>query len=307
MGIDFQIARMLCEAHERGCSFNETATIGHLSLFLRSGEVRLLRRAYRNANKPDADPVGRYKFGDYSDGFLRDFLGVSTLAIIDISAYQGANVIHDLNEPIAETLHGRFDVVIESGSLEHIFNFPVAISSLMKMVKTGGIIFLGSPANNLCGHGFYQFSPELIFRVFSRENGFDLHKVILYQSRYPSTELIATGRAYEVVDPVTVHSRVGLLSKRPVVMIAEAKKIEQVALFTEFPLQSDYVELWKHSEAKRRHVQIGDFSSESLKLRGITKARELLRRLPLWLRARAIGFHEKRTYSFSNRRFYKRL
>jgi hypothetical protein len=29
-----------------------------------------------------------------------------------------------------------------------------------------------TPANNQMGHGFYQFSPELFFRVFSQENGY---------------------------------------------------------------------------------------------------------------------------------------
>jgi hypothetical protein len=47
--------------------------------------------------------------------------------------------------------------VIETGSLDHIFNFPVAISNLMQMTRVGGSVFLTTVANNLCGHGFSGF------------------------------------------------------------------------------------------------------------------------------------------------------
>ena len=80
-------------------------------------------------------PLAAYQFGDYSDSFLRDFLDVASLTVIDISPYEGAETIHDLNLPVPETLQGRFDAVIESGSLEHIFNFPVAVANLMKLLK----------------------------------------------------------------------------------------------------------------------------------------------------------------------------
>ena len=59
-----------------------------------------------------------------------------------------------------------------------IFNFPVAIRNLMRMAKVGGQVFLTTPANNFCGHGFYQFSPELAYRIFALENGFEPASVV---------------------------------------------------------------------------------------------------------------------------------
>ena len=43
---------------------------------------------------------------------MREFLGIKNLSIIDASGYEGADIIHDLNEPVPENLHGRFDAVI---------------------------------------------------------------------------------------------------------------------------------------------------------------------------------------------------
>jgi hypothetical protein len=296
MGISYQDARMLWEARLRGVSFETTITIAHLSLFLHSAEAIRLRQSYR-ASFPMSTltPLHGYNFGDYSDTFLREFLGVTSLTVMDFSPSEGADTIHDLNQAVPETLCGRFDAVIDSGSLEHVFNFPVAITTLMKMVRVGGSIFITTPANNLCGHGFYQFSPELMFRVFADENGFKLKRLLLFEAGFPSIELTSNVKAYEVADPVNVQSRVGLMSTKPVMMMVEAKKIAEVPLFTRAPLQSDYVSQWKQSEARPQHTGIGRIG------------RSVLARLPFFVRARLRGYIQTRHYSFSNTRFYKKI
>ena len=91
---------------------------------------------------------------------------------IDASAYENATMVHDMNLPVGDELKQKFSVVIDGGTLEHVFNFPTAIRNCMEMLKVGGHFFAHTMANNFMGHGFYQFSPELFYRVFSPENGF---------------------------------------------------------------------------------------------------------------------------------------
>jgi hypothetical protein len=87
---------------------------------------------------------------------------------LDNSAYEGAAIVIDLNAPLPDALKNRFTAVIDGGCLEHIFNFPQAIKNSMEMLSIGGH-FLGiTPANNFCGHGFYQFSPGALFSHFLR-------------------------------------------------------------------------------------------------------------------------------------------
>jgi SAM-dependent methyltransferase len=287
---------MLWEARLRGIVFENTVTIGHLALHLHPAEVKFFRQAY-HIRFPESSikPLENYAFGGYSESFLRGFLNVTSLTIIDISPYEGADTIHDLNQPIPESLHGCFDVVIDSGSLEHIFNFPIAIANLMKLLKVGGTIFITTPANGLCGHGFYQFSPELMFRVFTGENGFELRKIVLFEALFPSVELTSHRKAYEVIDPDIVRGRVGLLSKGPVMMMVEAKKIGDVPLFTHFPLQSDYLELWNQQKA------------QAVQKDAKRMLRSVWRSVPYVLRARVQGYSEKRRFSFSNTEFYRRF
>ena len=240
--------------------------------------------------------LANYRFYDYADGFLRDFLGAESLSVLDYSDYEGADLVHDLNQPVPENLHGRFDAVIDGGALEHVFNFPMAISNLMKMTKVGGRVFLMLPANNLCGHGFYQFSPELMFRIFVGANGFALRRLILWEAKYPSIELTPGRVAYDVTDPEVVGDRVGLVSQGPVILIVEAEKIADIMPFATPPLQSDYVGHWKAA---------GPAAADGTLVRKFLKS--VWRHLPFLLQSRLRGVLKKRSFSFSNRNFYKPL
>jgi hypothetical protein len=294
MGILYHQARMLCEARRAGVSFAKTLTVARLSLYLHPAEVRALRELYRQTTGSSPNGLlADYRFGEYSDGFLRDLLGIEALDVLDCSAYQGATLLHDLNQPVPQEWWGRFDAVIDGGSLEHVFHFPVAVGNLMRLARVGGSVFLNVPANNLCGHGFYQFSPELMYRVFARENGFELKKVVVLQARFPGVELAPIRRAYVVADPAAVRRRVGLLSRRPVVMVVEAQKVADATPFAVAPQQSDYVAAW----ARAPRPAGG--------LKGAVK--RLLARLPRWLRHRLLGHYQRWQFSLSNSGFYKKL
>jgi len=295
MGICFQQAKLLWKARLRGVSFNETATIAHLRLFLHSRERSWLQTAFKaEFGDSTLNPLANYRFGEFSDEFFHQVLGASSIAALDYSSYEGANTIQDLNQPIGDELRSRFDAVIDGGSLEHIFNFPVAIANLMKMLKVGGTMFLCTAANNLCGHGFYQFSPELMFRIFTEENGFTSCRVILSEARFPSVEKTSDRAAYEANDPATVGGRIGLVSRHPVEMMVEARKVEDLPLFRCPLVQSDYVVQWNESLGRSkdrgprvmlRHAfdklprfcdtecwGIGNSGNSLLRIRGLTRS-----------------------------------
>ena len=80
---------------------------------------------------------------------------------------------HDLNHPIPKRYTETQDIVIDSGTLEHIFNFPQALINISEMLKIGGFIFHFLPANNQLEHGFHQFSAETLLGWY-KENGYDI-------------------------------------------------------------------------------------------------------------------------------------
>jgi SAM-dependent methyltransferase len=295
MGINYLDARIMWEARQRGVSFDTTLSVAHLSLALDPRELRRLREEYL-ARMPGVTttPLDGYQAGDYSDAFIRGFLGASALSVLDYSPYEGATIVHDLNQPLPAAHHGQFDAVIDGGSLEHVFNFPVAIASLMRALKVGGHLFLKSPANNLCGHGFYQFSPELMFRIFSEDNGFEIRRVLFMETALP-VETRPYRAAYEVIDPKAAGGRVTLTSDRPIMMLVEARKIANLTPFASSPLQGDYVEAW------RRGTSQAPGGSDDAVLRAV------FTRLPRWLQSRLRTIRQIRRDSLSNPRFYRRL
>jgi hypothetical protein len=292
VGILYADADALWKARLAGVSFRTTLTVGHQTLYLHPPELLRLQREFTKAF-PDrrAAPLADYRFGAFSDEFMTEFLEVESLTILDISDYESAGLIHDLNQPVALELHEHFDAVIEAGSLEHIFNFPIAVGNLMRMLKVGGFMYVTVPANNLCGHGFYQFSPELMFRVFTADNGFELKRVMLAEARFPG--MAPTCRVYEVADPARVGSRVRLLSSRPAMVMVEARKISTAELFQPAPQQSDYVAAWATKGPRPTpHASV---------------ARRLWRMLPVAVRDRLIAYRDMRACRLSNAKNYRRL
>ena len=115
------------------------------------------------------------------------------------------------------------------------------------------------------------------------------------EAAYPPVALVPKRNAYEVADPATVRSRVGLVSKRPVMMMVEARKTSDVPLFARPPLQDSYVTLWSTGTTKAAPTRLEQVLKSAIG------------RLPGNLGARIRGNRALRRYSFSNGRFYKRL
>lgn len=301
MGIGFHDLRLMWNAHQAGASFERMLTIGRQSLCLHPEELERLAAWMRTRGNAPELPGEQLAFGAPAESFLRAFLGASTVEALDYSDYEGAQHIQDMNEPVQQTMAGRFDVVFDGGALEHIFNFPIAVANLMRMTKVGGRVFMSTPANNFFGHGFYQFSPELMFRVFAPENGFEIRTVQVLETRYPSPELTRNRIAYEVADPAEVHCRVGLLTRRPVLMLVEARKLEHKPLFARTPLQSDYVTEWSAAQRPDRRA------TQAHRSQPRTWRNRVSALMPRSLRVMLIGWAQQRRYSLANRDFYRKV
>ncbi len=134
---------------------------------------------------------------NYIDSYdLFKCLGFSEVLALDMSDYEGADIIFDLASTcLPEGLQERFDYIYDGGTLEHIFNFPQAINNVSKMLKIGGVIIHVLPCNNWIDHGFYSFSPT-VFIDYYNENKFTIDSIFL----------VGIGREGEDRDSVDVVS-----------------------------------------------------------------------------------------------------
>lgn len=146
-----------------------------------------------------------------------------------------------MNKPIPDDLADRFSLLIDGGTMGRVFDLPQAVRNVGKMLKVGGHFLSINGSNNFTGHGFYQFSPELFFRIFSPENGFEVESMIL-------TETNDDAVWYEVADPAKVGHRVQLINNSRVYLMMRARKISDVEMFVRTPQQSDFRDIaWQSS------------------------------------------------------------
>jgi hypothetical protein len=254
MGFSTMAAEFLAQAKAQGLQLGQTLTLGRQSMFISPVRLARLLKSYGcfPAGMSDDQFFQQQFTSPYvADPFLR-ILGATSVTSMDMSDYEASAIRHDLNLPVPPELHQRFDTVIDGGTLEHVFNFPVAIRSCMEMVKVGGTVIIITPANNYFGHGFYQFSAELMYRVFSAENGFEVQRMHvaeneIFEGRLAGRQLAVEhlGRRYAVSDPAKLKRRVLLATKRPVIMIVQARRIAQRSIFEQTPQQSDYEAAWQ--------------------------------------------------------------
>jgi len=296
MGIIRSNAAFYLDARARGVRFERTLTLGRQRLYLHPNDLDDLAARVRPELSSRLDDL---RFGDPADTFLERFLDVRELQTLDHSAYEGASLVHDLNQPLPAAMDEQFDAVIDSGTLEHVFNVPAALSTCMRHVKRGGSIFLSSPANNLCGHGFYQFSPELFFRVFKNANGFTLTRLVLVTHPFPGAELGHRQTWYDVTDPADIGARAPLMTASPAFLMLEARRVDIVPVLLTAPQQSDYVARWSAEAGAPRRTAASTLRAT---------ARRVFDRLPDRAQALAIGWYQRTLQcTLRNQRAFRRI
>lgn len=229
MGINIHALNFLRYLGRYG-NLGETLTIGRQALRPSSGVVR------RILSLEGSD----YTNQTYCDDLLKAHFGASGVNSLDYSIKEGATVQHDLNVPIQESMEGRYDSVIDSGSLEHIFNIPQALLNCSLLCRSGGQIVHVSPANNFCGHGFWQFSPEMFFSLYSLDNGYSETEVFLVENSRPET--------WFKVRPPSDGRRVNIVNSSEVFILVRTVRGPEIS--HKNVQQSDYLHVWSSDNPK---------------------------------------------------------
>jgi SAM-dependent methyltransferase len=231
MGIDNSAFEFLFK--NRVPDLGETLWLGRQSLNVNTGDQRFMTKLPAfGLSKEDADQIFS---GVYADAVFH-YLGATSIRALDMSPFEGADLIHDLNVPISAEFYNKFDCIFDGGTLEHVFNFPVAIESVKRMLKVGGIFISINGANDMLGHGLYQFSPELMWRVFSREAGFQVLTMQLVAQDGWAPPI-------EAIDPQAAGKRIEIsMTQFPTYIMLIAHKERDVSDCGVY--QSDYKAAW---------------------------------------------------------------
>jgi len=182
-------------------------------------------------------------------------LGFESVDSLDVSNTEGASIILDLN--LSQTPHeliGRYDVIFDGGTLEHIFHLPNALARCADMLRAGGAFVHIGPMNNYVDHGFYQFSSTLWFDWFST-NGWTMLESALV--RLPSSHRPEpSGWNFSFLPPDRLGT-VGVFDDAPYMHFLIAKK-EPNATSNRIPMQAYYAK--KYADKLRIDQAVRSFS-----------------------------------------------
>ncbi len=230
MGIDIHALNFLRYVTKKR-TLGRVATIGRQSLLVSRRELaRVLGVSWKDTN-----------LGLYSEELLKKHFGATLVDSYDYSGYEGATHIVDLGKPIVP--EQQYDTIIDCGTAEHIFDVPQVLRNLSGLCASGGQIVHVLPANNFCGHGFWQFSPELFFSLYSDASAYSETGVFL-------ADLRDKGKWFEVEQPKNGR-RAEVISSGPLYVMCMTTKLGEI--FPENIQQSDYVYHWDHSAYMRQH------------------------------------------------------
>lgn len=184
LGIDAQFASQLIAARGLVEGKRDCVMLGRQKFDIKGKFRRHVRQQLRRAGL-DPDIPGYQQEDGFAETFLRK-IGYPEPKSLDASAYENCDLTHDLNEPVPDHLRACFDVIIDGGTLEHVFNAPQALDNVFHMLRPGGLFLSLNGIAGWAGHGFYQFSPELVWRYWK-----DARRCILHECAALPLDVIA--------------------------------------------------------------------------------------------------------------------
>ena len=80
--------------------------------------------------------------------FFKSFAPEASLDVMDVTDYEGANLIHNLCEPVPKHFCETYDVIFNGSILDNIFDPAQALRNMSRMLKSGGRVIHIEMASN---------------------------------------------------------------------------------------------------------------------------------------------------------------
>lgn len=184
MGLLPITCRLLVREHKASPFSGSVCTLGNQDVFATYEDLKAIFQQF-NVKPVEVTPrphTSDYipKYFDYHGLAERPFVHAQTLfemmglrdyTDIDIRDVDAASLNHDLNYPLPDELKGKFGVVLDAGTVEHVFDAAQALKNMVSLCQVGGHVVHFAPVIDDVDHGFYALNPTLFFDFYG-QNGF---------------------------------------------------------------------------------------------------------------------------------------
>lgn len=174
MAIVKAAARLILKERERRGFSDPVLCLGVPDIYLTERELRSV--------VPGTEGRGFDQFVTAAEFFRT--LGLSQVTSLDIpGCAHEPDLVHDLNEPLPEGLRGRFGLVVDPGTTEHVFDIRSGLTNIASALRIGGTVIHFVPIYSYNG-GYFSINPNVLHDFYSL-NGFDsITAYIIMWDRY---------------------------------------------------------------------------------------------------------------------------
>ncbi len=145
----------------------------------------------------EAKEVSHYQYMRFlGKVFWKVFLDPSSMTAIDLSEAGPAALKLNLNEPVS--LGKQFDVVLNLGTIEHIFDIARCFRTVHDHCTLGGLMVHQSPWQGWHDHGFYSIHPTLYWDL-AYANGYEVVEMLYAELDPPRTVSLLSRTTTSVV------------------------------------------------------------------------------------------------------------
>lgn len=185
-----------------------------------------------------------------TDEMFFGLLGVKELLVLDVSEYEGCDIVHDLNKPIPESLYGQFDFIIDGGTFDHLFDVRTAFENVAKLLRDGGRIFQWNAASNFTGAAYISFGPDLFYDYYVLNQFVDCK---VYVAEVDSIGQRAQWDFYEFEG----HDKYSHLRSERIQMVVVLAEKGPSSTWDRMPIQAQYrdAHLWVPYRTGKRMMQ----------------------------------------------------
>lgn len=188
-----------------------------------------------------------------SDSTFFSLLGVHEIYSIDVTDYEGADLIHDLNNPVDPSLHEKFDFIIDGGTFDHLLDLRISFENVCNLLKKDGRVIQWNAASNFTGLAYLSLGPDLFYDFYVFNNFKDC-KVYIAEADSPGQLL--DWDFYYFSSPISYQK---FNSPRNQMVIVIAEKKESFKKIT-YPVQSQYRDSDTREIAGRNIKRVGNCS-----------------------------------------------
>lgn len=141
-------------------------------------------------------------------GFLGDLLILAGFRYTALEIFHATNtILFDLNiHAPGVRLAGKFDLVTNFGTTEHVFNQLRAFQTIHDLTRPGGVIYHDLPMAGFLNHALFRYDP-LFFRALVAANGYDviLQEISMGAQKSVPAEVLAMGYSESTMADVGIE------------------------------------------------------------------------------------------------------